>query len=475
MIRFRFVLFCLLTCLFLGESPAVFVSADVENAIFLPIIRAGSASRGYLTTPEELALVKQKRDFGIEPYQTAVHETLSLANMPWSYSFNAIETCPDSETPAWNTNRGGTPILYAKALAYHLTGNTIYAVEAKTILQAMMQQMAQIDLSEKQCRLNFAWGVPEIVATADLLESYWHNQSCTGPLSTEYGDLRQGNGRCKTLFQNWLVKNAYYVISYSAGHTNNNWGAAATTATAYIADYLVDRPDAVLIHRNPAQINNGQDYHFSPAEAYAHANSQALDRMNGYKIDYGGNNSCDLFTNEHQSPQWAPVKTQITELGIIPEDARREEFCNVPQYNGEYQNYPQLHISLNLQQCELMLRRGDRRCFDNVDNADLPNFHFIDLKGFAHTTHLKPGRGSIEQAIKAIIVDSNTEWQRESALFVARRYYREYGRLAGFDQWAQYLGDKLECRQDLCFGILTHALNDNEPYTLPPTVPPPGG
>ena len=122
-----------------------------------------------------------------------------------------------------------------------------------------------------------------------------------------------------------------------------------------------------------------------------------------------------------------------------------------------------------------MLRRGDRSCYDNVDNSNLPSFSYIDSKDRPQTTHLKPGRGSIERAIKAIIVDSNTPWQRESALFVAHRYYREYGRLDGFEQWAQYLGDNPECSQDLCFTILTHALNDNETYTLPPTVPPPGG
>ncbi|MEM7114358.1 MAG: hypothetical protein AAF614_18125 [Chloroflexota bacterium] len=476
MFRFRFILLCLLVCLLFGEAVSIgSASTSSDSVVYLPIIRSVSGSRGYLTTPQELAMAKQKGDWGIEPYETAVTDILALADTPWLFNFSMTETCPDDQTPLWNYNKGGTPILYAKALAYHMTGNELYAVQVKTILQTMMRQVVQIDAEDKQCRLNFGWGTPELVATADLLESYWHHHSCVGPLGTEHTDLRQGAGSCKRLFQNWLVKNPYYVVSYSAGHANSNWGAAATTTTAYIADYLADRPDAVLVHRNPRQINDGEDYLFSPAEAYAHANRQALDRMSGYKVDYGGSNSCDLLDTEHQSPNWEPVKSQITENGIIPEDTRREEFCNVPNYNGEYQNYPQLHLGLNLQQCELMLRRGDRSCYDNVDNRDLPNFSYIDSKDRPQTTHLKPGRGSIERAIKAVIVDANTEWQRESALFVAYRYYREYGRLTGFEQWAQYLGDNPECSQDLCFTILTHALNDNETYTLPPTVPPPGG
>lgn len=471
--RFRLLLLCFVWLL-VGETA---VSAtNNATTIFLPIIQSGRAPRGYLTTPDELVAVKQKADLGIEPYQSAVSQVMDIANEPWTYNFRTVETCPDSDTPTWISAKEGIPILYSKGLAYHLSGNEGYASAAKTILERIMQEVSRIEVNdEKQCRLNFAWGVPELVATADLLEPYWHNLTCFGPSSTSYHDTTLGSGPCKKLFQNWLVKNAYYVISYSVGHSNSNWGAAATTATAYIADYLADRNDVVLVHRNPRQINDEQDFHFTPAEAYHYIAEQTLDRMNGYKIDYMGNLSCDLLSDAQQSPQWAPVKSQITENGIIPEDARREEFCNVPVYNGTYQIYPELHLSLNIQQCELMLRRGDQRCYDNVDNTDLPSFTYVDLKGNLRSTHLKPGRGSIERALKAIMIDANIPWLHESALYVAYRYYRDHHRLEGIEQWPSHFAEKVECNQDLCLTMVTHSLRADEPYTFPPTVPPPGG
>src|SRR5690606_5358470 len=134
-----------------------------------------------------------------------------------------------------------------------------------------------------------------------------------------------------------------------------------------------------------------------------------------------------------------PVKSQITENGIIPEDARRDEYCNITVYNGEYQNYPQLHLGNNIQHCELMLRRGDHSCYQNVSKNTVPNFRFLDPKGRPQVTTLREGRGSIERAIKAIIVDSKTEWRKDSSLAVAYRYYFRYHTLPGFELWAEQL------------------------------------
>jgi hypothetical protein len=241
------------------------------------------------------------------------------------------------------------------------------------------------------------------------------------------------------LFQNWLVKNPYYVISFSAATSKSNAGAAATNTTAYIADYLWDRPDMVLLHRNPPQVNNGRDRKLTPSEAFAYANKLALDRMNGYGVEYGSSFSCDFLDGEQQNSQWLPVKSQISETGIIPEEARRQEHCNVPNYNGAYQNYPQLHLGNNIQQCELMLRRGDASCYDNADNIDIPDYIFTGPDGELKTTHLLPGRGSIERAIKAIIVDTGTEWRHDSALVVAYRYYYTHHTLPGFELWPTQL------------------------------------
>ena len=121
-----------------------------------------------------------------------------------------------------------------------------------------------------------------------------------------------------------------------------------------------------------------------------------------------------------------------------------------------------------------MLRRGDRSCFDNVDNSDIPGYTFVGSDGQTKTTHLYPGRGSIERGIKAIIVDSGTEWLHTSALAVAYRYYYTHHTLPGFEQWAGYLSNSATCSQEICFGTLTHGFASGENPDLPPTVPPAG-
>lgn len=431
------------------------------------------ASRGYLTTPQELRAIAEKAAAGLEPYRSAVDQVLQWANRDWDYKLDEHETCKSSTNPAWIHAERGVGRLYARALAYHLTGDPRYAEEAKTILEQIMSTVQTISLTQQQCRLNFGWGTPELVAAADLIEDYWIGLTCTGPLSTRYGATEMGAGPCKVLFQNWLAKNPYYVVSYTAENSQSNWGAAATTTLAYIADYLWDRPDVRLEHRMPEQINGGKAVEYTPAQAYAHANQLALDRMNGYRVDYHSSSACDFMSGEQQLPDWPPVKSQITEKGIIPEDARRAEACNIPRYNGEYQNYPQVYLGNAIQQCELMWRRGDRSCYDNIDMTDIPDYTFVDAAGRSHTTHLYPGRGSIERAIDAIIVDSSTEWKHDSALEVAYRYYVQFSRFGNVAQWAAHLNRPSNCSQDVCFGTLTHGFAPGETPGLPPVVAPP--
>jgi hypothetical protein len=462
----------------IGDTPAVTASTTPKP---LPLTQTPAEitnvadSRGYLTTPQELKVIAGKANEGIEPYHSAVIDVLKWADREWNYELNAQETCANSNEPVWNDNGGGTPILYAKAMAYHLTGDVHYAEEVKNILERIMTEVVSISDDTNRCQLNFAWGTPELVASADLIEAYWKDQTCTGPTSTSYFESEIGSGPCKSLFQNWLVKNPYYIISLSAETGMSNWGAAATNALAYIADYLWDRPEVLLIHRLPLVINRHGIVTYSPSEAYFHANQLALDRMNGYRVEYRSNSSCDVLEGEQQRRDLEPVKSQITEHGIIPEEARREEYCNITQYNGIYQNYPQLYLGHNIQQCELMLRRGDTSCFDNVEMTDIPEYSFVGPDGNPKTTHLYPGRGSIERAIKAIIADSKTEWRHESALDVAFRYYYIHHTLPGFELWAANLsGRRVSCDQDICFGGLTHGFSIQEgiPSAVPTVLPP---
>jgi hypothetical protein len=435
---------------------------------------AEAAPGGYLTTPAELVAIAEKAAKGIEPHRENVDAVLAVAARSWEFSPRTHETCSGADDPAWNDNGGGTSILLAKALAYHLTGDDAHAERAAEILEQIMSEVQTISLDVGQCRLNFGWGTPELVAAADLIEPFWKGRSCVGPSSTVYGEDALETGPCKARFQNWLVKNPYYVVSLSGRHSMSNWGSAATNTMAHVADYLSNRPEVRLVHRNPKQVNGGRDAALSPEKALEAANRLALDRMNGYGVEYGSSSSCDDLGGDQQSGEWPPVKSQITELGIIPEDARRDEFCNVPIYDGSYQNYPQIHLGNNIQQCELMRRRGDESCFQNVEQSDLPEYSFVDRKGVTRKTHLRPGRGSIERAIKAIIVDANTEWRRASALNVAYRYYFQKRRLSGLESWEPFLRRRpRDCSQDLCFGTLSHGFAPGETQPAESPLPEP--
>jgi hypothetical protein len=426
-------------------------------------------ARGYLTTPLELDLIRQRADEGIEPFASSRAAVLARAAEPWIWGFDAHETCPDADSPAWNDNSGGTRLTYANALAYHLTGDAAHAWLVRTILEAVMSQV--LDLGE-ECDTNFGWGAPELVASADLIEEYWEGSTCSGPLTPTPGDPTLGSGPCKRLFQNWLAKNVYPLVSEMGTASQNNRGASGTNAAAHVADYLWDRDDVLLVHRNPNRINGGAPYLLTPAEAFAHVRQLALDRMNGYSIDLG-NSSCDFLGGVFQTPQYPPVKSQITPGGIIPEDARREEFCNVPVYNGTYQQYPQGHIGSNVQHCELLLRRGDRSCYDNEDLSDLPNHPVLGPDDVLRTTHLFPGRGSLERAIKAIVVDSHTVWEHDPALEVAYHYYRHWGHLPGIGAWLPQIDERDRCATNLCLSTLSHGFALEFP--LKALDAPPGG
>jgi hypothetical protein len=432
---------------------------------------ARPAARGYFTTPLELSLIRAKADEGVEPYASRVPQVLAMAATPWTWAFAPHEVCLDSDSPAWNDDRQGTQVLVADALAYRLTGSASYAATVRGVLEAIMTNV--IDFDPDACELQVSWGSPELVAAADLIEDYWGGLTCTGPDTPTPGDATLGSGPCKRLFQNWLARTAYYVVSLPATRSKDNRGAAATTAAAYVADYLWDRDDVLLVHRTPPQVNGGVPFAFTPAQAYAYANQLALDRMNGYGVELRSGDSCDLLSGAQQGAPGLPVKSQITASGIIPDDARRAEFCNVARYDGSYENYPQIHIGTNVQQCELMLRRGDRSCYDNRDWSDLPAYPVTGPDGVVRSTHLRPGRGSLERAIKAVIVDAQADWRHDAALEVAYHYYGPNGRLAGRGAWLPMIDEPMRCSQDLCLTSLTHAFALDFP--LQAIDGPPGG
>jgi len=122
----------------------------------------------------------------------------------------------------------------------------------------------------------------------------------------------------------------------------------------------------------------------------------------------------------------------------------------------------------------MLWRRGDPSIFDNLDMTELPDFRYRDPKGNSRSTHLYPGRGSIEKAINAII-NAGTPWKHDGGLEVAYRYYYDHKRQPDTDlgKWLQEIDRPTGVNQEICFSTLTHGLAANEPPAAPPTVPPP--
>src|SRR5690606_8505710 len=157
------------------------------------------------------------------------------------------------------------------------TGEEKYAEQVADVIHDIIQEVIVIPDDRQQGRLNFAWGTPEYVAAAELIGENWEGMTRDEPAKTIYGDDNLEDGDCKHLFQNWLVKNPYYIVSYSAS-AQSNWGAASTNTTMYIADYLWDRPEIRLIHRHPAGSPSGDQIELTPAEAYRYSKQLLLDR-----------------------------------------------------------------------------------------------------------------------------------------------------------------------------------------------------
>jgi hypothetical protein len=436
-------------------------------------ITVSFAQRGYLTTPQELSTIKSKADQNIEPYKSAVSQILTWADKTWDYQLDPYPVCTGADDPLWVDNGGGAPIVYSKALVYHLTNDENYAAQVKDILESVMTNVLSISTSTRQCELNFAWGIQEYVFAGDLIEDYWSTLICEGPVSFVYGDNQMCTGNCKTLWQNWLVKNPYYIVSRHGPGSINNWSTAGAVTCMGIADYCHDRSDILLEHRNYSWSNNGLSWYFTPAEAYSHMKQYALDSMNGYTEHYGSNRSCDYFENDQCAPG-PMVKGQITENGIVPLDARRAECCNIIKYNGTYQNYPQINLANLAGFAEILWRRGDASIYDNIDNTDIPDYSWKDPDGHTHTTHLYPGRGSLERGVNAII-NAGTEWRKDAGLEVLYRYYSQYSKLAetNLSTWFSEIGRPVKASQDLCFTTLTHGFAPGETPADPPVCSPP--
>src|SRR5436309_5083899 len=133
-------------------------------------------SRGYMTTPQELAAVAQKAALGMQPYNAAKDQVLAFAGSPsyWPYGgISGEQSCSGTLTPSYVGN--GAPVIFAKAMAYHLTGDSQYAadVRSKIIdLTGTYGYGGSVYSGGNQCILNLAWYIPSWIMAADLIQDY---------------------------------------------------------------------------------------------------------------------------------------------------------------------------------------------------------------------------------------------------------------------------------------------------------------
>jgi len=120
--------------------------------------------------------------------------------------------------------------LYAKVLAYNLTGDVAYAQEARDILLGFSRStgFAQVNgrisyNGSNQCALDLSILVPILIDAAILLEVY-----------------PQWTAEDKALFQQWLVQTPFPMAAAIARTRNNNWGTASAFAAWAIGHYLID-------------------------------------------------------------------------------------------------------------------------------------------------------------------------------------------------------------------------------------------
>ncbi|MGH8603036.1 MAG: hypothetical protein ACREXR_09790, partial [Gammaproteobacteria bacterium] len=389
---------------------------------------------------------------GREPYRSAYQDAIDYANRSWEWRTPSGRiTCPSADEPAYLKH--GSILVYAKTLAYHLTGKEQYALDAKAEVEGLLNVTSfgkprNSKKPDRQCQLNLSWTIPGFIRAADLLENYPEWQ-------------RSG---IKRRFQNWLAEAVYPIISFAAESSTSNWGAAATNCSAYVADYLWDRSDLRLVSHNRLDSKEPTTSR-SPVEAYEHAIQLTLGRMNGTRAQGRGGSSqaCDLDP---------ATKSMIRPDGGIPDDLRRGSAgCGGTRIlkNDASNMYTQTHLQNVIAQAELLLRRGDRRIYDNVQNDNLIT-GYNDPKHVQRSVTLPRGRGSLKQAILFVLDAPSFQRPRslKAAAEVAYRYYRHPAMLRAVLPTRPNRGSRA-----MSFETLTHGFTGGEDPSPPPTVPSP--
>jgi hypothetical protein len=404
-----------------GLPHTTFVKV-AEEPRSVPLAAQIPGSRGYLTTPEELRGIGAKALAGKQPHRDASDQVLTFAGKPDYWPFGSIsgpQNPLESKEPGYLGR--GDRLVYAKSLAYHLSGDPAYARSVRALVLGLTQSThwgGEIYSGSNQSILNLSRAIPTWVAAADLIEE-------SDPWSAE--DKRQ--------FQRWLAEEAFKKVKWASDHRSTNWGTAGSAAAAFLADYLVGSGMRLVDQNGKLS---------TPEEAFHEARQRQFDRIRGN--DYMYNSVCDDQTVGIRSDGGIP-----TELG------RGSTGCSglwIADRDASY-TYQMSYLEGVTAHAELLLRRGDRGLYD----------------------HRAPdGSGSLLRAVHFIIKNPNNpaksvDWAsgRKSQLEPIYRYYQDksVGKQLGIGSSKRFAGGRSGIM--LYWTTLTHGLETDKLPAEPST------
>ena len=269
------------------------MSVPYRLAIALTLTLVGAVAHadhdvgnGFSTSVGELRKAATRARYGHQPDRWVAAKVVADAREPWR--FGAVDTrfgtvvsggvrrCAQLEAPAAERLLAvGGQLIYARVLAYNLTGEERYAREAKRLLLRFSRSGGYDEVDgiatydgANQCALDISLFLPLMIDSAILLESY--------PGWRPYHKRR---------LQRWLADVPYRTTSAIARTRKNNWGTAAAFASWSIAHYLIGSAIRLEeVHPEPRVLY--------PRDARA---SHLRSQINMMNTTWRGDSKCELF------------------------------------------------------------------------------------------------------------------------------------------------------------------------------------
>lgn len=418
--------------LLLLTTTLVLVAARTGNGATQGSDFVETGLRGYMTTPQELATVSSKAAQDNEPYRSAVESVIAVAGAAraWPYgSLDGGQTCSEPYDPPFLGR--GSPLVYAKALAYHLKGEPAYAADVRKRLLDLTDTVwtGHGELSAaNQCVLNLAWYIPAWIWAADLIEGSpdWRPED-------------------KRKFQRWLGAQVYPLTAWASRERRGNWGAAGSAASGTIADYLWD--SKVPLAAGADSGDGPGPTTQTPGEAYWEHRRLQLERM-------GERWRADAQCSR-RGIQWH---------GGIPDELRRgSSGCDAAWLGDKDASwiYTQIHLEGLVAHAELLLRRGDKAIYELGRENGMGTPLLLRAIHFVLANPVRPERSH--------------PWGdgHKPTLEITYRYYRDPPTAVqlGIHAPKRFIGGPSP--QLLHFGTISHGFGSSEQAGLPPIVPAP--